>query len=97
MERPIWECRAYDLGDEQKNLEAYKKELEKYVDYLDSKNDSVLSSISERYLLVEWIDNNPCIDGSLYFDNKDSLLRHYETLPKIDLVKHTICTIRNAH
>lgn len=75
------------------------KEITHWAEYpeMPSDHNSDIPVISERYLLVEWIDGNPSIDGALFFNDKKSLMDYWESLPKIDLVKHTICTIRNAH
>jgi len=55
-----------------------------------------LFSVSERYILVEWLNEIPLVDGSLYFDSKEELLEHFKSLPKIEGLTHTICRIRNA-
>jgi len=57
-----------------------------------------LFDVSERYLLVEWLNGNPMIDGAVYFDRKDDCLIHWSKLPKTEEfdITHTICKIRNA-
>ena len=55
-----------------------------------------LFSVSERYILVEWLNEIPLVDGSLYFDSKEELLEYFKSIPKVDGVTHTICRIRNA-
>lgn len=61
-------------------------------------NNSVLDDVSERYLLIEWLDSNPMIDGSIYFDSKEDCLTYWEKLPKTKLfdITHTICRITNV-
>ena len=53
---------------------------------------------SERYLLVEWLNGNPILDGAIYFDSKDECLEYHKNLPKIKSfdIEHTICRISNA-
>ena len=36
MNRPIYECIAYDLGNELEDLKQYKKDLEKYTDFIEN-------------------------------------------------------------
>gem|GEM_PF-4733869 len=57
-----------------------------------------LFSVSERYILVEWLNGKPMIDGSTYFDTKEECLEYYNNLPKLAGydIEHTICRIRNA-
>lgn len=57
-----------------------------------------LYSVSERYLLVEWLNGNPILDGSTYFDSKEECLEYYKNLPKLKGfdIEHTICRIYNA-
>jgi len=42
--------------------------------------DKVLSqdAVSVRYLLVEWLEGNPLIDGSIYFDSKEECLEYWQ-------------------
>ena len=56
-----------------------------------------ISSVSERFILVEWLNEIPLVDGSLYFDTKEDLIKHFKELPKIEGLTHTICRIRNAY
>ena len=57
-----------------------------------------LYSVSERYLLVEWLNGNPILDGATYFDSKEECLEYYKNLPKLKGfdIEHTICRISNA-
>lgn len=55
-----------------------------------------LFSVSERYILVEWLNEIPLVDGSLYFDSKEELLEYHKKQPRVEGVTHTICRIRNA-
>ena len=57
-----------------------------------------LFSVSERYILVEWLNGKPMIDGSTYFDTKEECLEYYNNLPKLAGydIEYTICRIRNA-
>lgn len=50
MDRPIYECIAYDLGSEELNLKQYKKDLEKYTDFLETKRTKQLN----LYIVVKW-------------------------------------------
>lgn len=61
-------------------------------------NNVVLDDVSERYLLIEWLNGNPMIDGSIYFDSKEDCLTYWQDLPKTDLfdITHTICRINNV-
>jgi len=56
-------------------------------------------AVSVRYLLVEWLEGNPLIDGSIYFDSKEECLEYWNNLPKYAgyKIEHTICRITNAH
>ena len=57
-----------------------------------------LFSVSELYILVEWLNGKPMIDGSTYFDTKEECLEYYNNLPKLAGydIEYTICRIRNA-
>ena len=57
-----------------------------------------LFSLSERYILVEWLNGKHMIDGSTYFDTKEECLEYYNNLPKLAGydIEYTICRIRNA-
>lgn len=69
-----------------KRIEGLKKELLN------------LFSVSERYILVEWLNGKPMIDGSTYFDTKEECMEYYNNLPKLTGydIEYTICRIRNA-
>ena len=57
-----------------------------------------LFAVSERYLLVEWLNGNPILDGATYFDSKEECLEYYKNLPKLKGfdIEYTICRISNA-
>ena len=63
------------------------------------KNNDLLHSVSERFLLVQWMDGQPKIDGALYFDTQDECIEYYRSLPVFEEfnITHTICRISNAH
>lgn len=48
-----------------------------------------------NYLLVEWINDNPLIDGSVYFDTKEECLEYWKSLPNVENlgITYTICRI----
>ena len=56
-------------------------------------------NINELYLLIEWLNGNPAIDGAYYFDNKEDAIKYYNDLPKIIIpgfvIEYTICRIYN--
>ena len=56
-----------------------------------------LFDVSERYLLVEWIDDRPYIDGSIYFDSMKECLEYEKNIPIVENmpVERTICTIND--
>lgn len=62
------------------------------------KDNRVLPCISERYLLIEWIQGKPIIDGAKYADTKQEIMDYYNSLPKLpkSLVEYTICRIYNV-
>ena len=64
----------------------------------EQKGNGVLTCVSERYLLVEWIQGQPIIDGAKYADTKQELMDYYDSLPKLpkSLVEYTICRIYNV-
>ena len=64
----------------------------------EQKGNGVLPCVSERYLLIEWIQGHPVIDGAKYADTKQELLDYYDSLPKLpkSLVEYTICRIYNV-
>jgi len=70
----------------------YLKELTYVVEQLS------VHLVSERYILVEWLNGKPIIDGSTCFDTKEECLEYYNELPKLAGydTEYTICTIRNA-
>ena len=51
MERPIYECIAYDLGNELEDLKKYKKDLEKYTDFLEEEQTEqlIIADVSPRF------------------------------------------------
>lgn len=57
-----------------------------------------IAGVSERYLLVEWIQGQPVIDGAKYADTKQEIMDYYDSLPKLpkSLVEYTICRIFNV-
>lgn len=75
---------------------AYSLEKGKIDERIAKQELCVLLGVSERYILVEWLNEIPLVDGSLYFDSKEELLEHFKSLPKIEGLTHTICRIRNA-
>ena len=89
-------------------MDKLREIIDKYTDgnYLISESDKEkmsedilnLFDVSERYLLIEWLNGKPIIDGSIYFDSKNDCLEHWQKLPKIDGfdVTHTICRITNV-
>ena len=60
--------------------------------------NGVLPCVRERYLLIEWIQGHPVIDGAKYADTKQELMDYYDSLPKLpkSLVEYTICRIYNV-
>lgn len=50
-----------------------------------------------NYLLVEWLNDSPIIDGSVYFDTKEECLEYCKSLPNVENlginIKYTICRI----
>jgi len=64
----------------------------------EQKDNGVLPCVSERYLLIEWIQGHPVIDGAKYADTKQELMDYYDSLPKLpkSLVEYTICRIYNV-
>jgi len=81
-----------------------KKAYNEMIDYYerddnpDTNEDGALpiQHVSERFLLIEWVHQNPILDGALYFDTKDECLEYINNLPKINGVDYTICRIRNV-
>jgi hypothetical protein len=49
----------------------------------------------ELFLAICWIDGNPVIDGANYHENKDTLLDYINSLPKIQGIEYTICSINH--
>lgn len=64
----------------------------------EPQGNGVLPYVSERYLLIEWIQGQPVIDGAKYADTKQELMDYYDSLPKLpkSLVEYTICRIYNV-
>ena len=64
----------------------------------EQEGNGVLPCVSERYLLIEWIQGYPAIDGAKYADTKQELMDYYDSLPKLpkSLVEYTICRIYNV-
>jgi hypothetical protein len=64
----------------------------------EPQGNGVLPCVSERYLLIEWIQGHPVIDGAKYADTKQELMDYYDSLPKLpkSLVEYTICRIYNV-
>jgi len=50
MNRPIYECIAYDLGNELEDLKQYKKDLDKYTDFIEKQQAEQLNlyGVSKR-------------------------------------------------
>lgn len=36
-----------------------------------------------KYVMIHWIDGNPLIDGSMYFDSKEECLNHIKYIEEI--------------
>lgn len=51
----------------------------------------------EKYVLIQWINGNPVLDGSLYFDLKADLTMYVSMLPVVPLVKYTVIRIENGN
>jgi len=64
----------------------------------EQNGNGVLPYVSERYLLIEWIQGQPVIDGAKYADTKQEIMDYYDSLPKLPkgLVEYTICRIYNV-
>jgi hypothetical protein len=64
----------------------------------NQQGNGVLPCVSERYLLIEWIQGHPIIDGAKYADTKQELMDYLDSLPKLpkSLVEYTICRIYNV-
>jgi len=90
-------CRIFSKED--KPIYYQKEMLDFAKQYHQSQvNNVVLDGVSERYLLIEWLNGNPMIDGSIYFDSKEDCLTYWQDLPKTDLfdITYTICRITNV-
>lgn len=76
----------------EKMLEGYAFSLEAVI-----KENCNIQPVSERYLLVEWLNGNPILDGATYFDSKEECLEYYNNLPKLKgfNIEHTIFRISN--
>ena len=63
MDRPIYECIAYDLANELEDLKKFKEDLEKYTDHLEEKLSEQLiiadvsNSVSGKAQLIEALNN----------------------------------------
>jgi hypothetical protein len=53
-------------------------------------------NVKVRYLLIEWLNGNPIIDGCKHFKTKGECLEYYNKLPKIGSVEYTICETVNV-
>lgn len=70
--------------------------IKRTIDRIRSKPLLVKPVVSERYLLIEWINDHPIIDGAKYADTRDGIHEYYNSLPKIKGVNYTICRIYNV-
>lgn len=50
-----------------------------------------MPDVKVRYLLIEWVNGNPIIDGCKHFDSKDDCLKYWREIPKVMDVEYTIC------
>jgi hypothetical protein len=97
-----WSKTGETLKNPPYNNTRYSADQDKYIDYLEaqikSQESDSLPIVSERYLLVEWLNGNPILDGATYFDSKEECLEYYKNLPKLKGfdIEHTICRISNA-
>ena len=67
-----------------------------YITEIEQVKKLNIDDVSERILLVRWMDGNPILDGADYFINMDEALERYNEIPKFKNVEYTICKIRNA-
>lgn len=72
--------------------------MDEAIQQQETQGNGVLPCVSERYLLIEWIQGQPVIDGAKYADTKQELMDYYDSLPKLpkSLVEYTICRIYNV-
>ena len=66
---------------------------------VQDETQSLQSCVSVRFLLVQWLNGNPIIDGAIYFETREDCLKYWESLPKINGFEseYTICRITNIH
>ena len=83
MERPIYDCIAYDLDNELEDLRAYKKDLEKYTDFLENERSKQLALCEVMQPLIELSLN----DIVVYNDIKPAMI--------IEELKHNFVNIKN--
>ena len=81
----------------EKRLQLRELELDRLIEEYRTKANSynAIQLVSERFLLVEWIEDNPCIDGANYFDSMEECLKYVKSLPEAEGMKieRTICRI----
>ena len=65
MDRPIYECIAYDTGSELEDLKVYKKDLEKYTDFLESERTKQLTI----HRVVKSLPCEKCRDLEVIIEN----------------------------
>lgn len=51
----------------------------------------------EKVVLIQWINGNPVLDGSLYFDSMQECTLYISMLPVIPFVKYTVIRIENGN
>lgn len=51
----------------------------------------------EKFVLIQWINGNPVLDGSLYFDSMPECTLYVSMLPVIPFVEHTVIRIENGN
>lgn len=51
----------------------------------------------EKVVLIQWINGNPVLDGSLYFDSMPECTLYVSMLPVVPFVKYTIIRIENGN
>lgn len=51
----------------------------------------------EKVVLIQWINGNPVLDGSLYFDSMSECTLYVSMLPVIPFVKYTVIRIENGN
>lgn len=102
MELQIENLKAQMRGETLNNyqqglaLDEYYKLIE-HTENLENKVKTLnIDDVSERILLVRWMDGNPILDGAEYFIDMDEALERYNEIPKFKNVEYTICKIKNA-